>query len=63
MVSQLLDSVIFCFIAFWGVFPMNVFMEILLSTYIIKFVVAALDTPFIYLAKRVFRKQEAAPSA
>ncbi|WP_419785769.1 queuosine precursor transporter [Pseudodesulfovibrio sp.] len=54
MVSQFLDSAIFCFIAFWGLFPINVFWEILASTYLIKFVVAALDTPFIYLAKRIF---------
>ena len=58
MISQLLDSAIFCTIAFWGMFPMNVFMEILLSTYIIKVAVAVLDTPFIYIAKRFFRKGE-----
>ena len=63
MVSQLLDSSIFCVIAFWGVFPMNVFLEILLSTYVIKVVVAALDTPFIYLAKRVFHKEQTPQSA
>ncbi|EGB15090.1 hypothetical protein DND132_1884 [Pseudodesulfovibrio mercurii] len=63
MVSQLLDSVIFCTIAFWGVFPMDVFMEILLSTYIIKVAVAALDTPFIYLAKHLFEKQRQVQSA
>jgi len=60
MVSQFLDSVIFCTIAFWGMFPMNVFWEILLSTYIIKVAVAALDTPFMYLAKHVFRKENEA---
>lgn len=54
MVSQLLDSAIFCTIAFWGLFPVNVFWEIMLSTYIIKVVVAVLDTPFIYLARRFF---------
>lgn len=59
MISQLLDSAIFCFIAFWGVFPMEVFLEILLSTYIIKVAVAALDTPFIYLAKRLFQREHA----
>lgn len=63
MVSQLLDSVIFCTIAFWGVFSVNVFMEILLSTYLIKVVVAALDTPFIYLAKHMFNKRQVAESA
>ena len=31
MVSQLLDSVIFCVIAFWGMFPIEVFWEIMLD--------------------------------
>lgn len=53
MVSQLLDSVVFCFIAFWGVFPLEVFWEILITTYLIKWIVAVVDTPFIYLAKRM----------
>ena len=52
-VSQLLDSVIFCSAAFLGVFPMEVWWEILVTTYLIKLVVAVLDTPFIYLAKRL----------
>jgi uncharacterized integral membrane protein (TIGR00697 family) len=54
MVSQLLDSVIFTFIAFWGLLPRNEFFEILITTYLLKLVVAALDTPFLYLAKRMF---------
>lgn len=52
MVSQLLDSAIFCSIAFIGVFPWDVWWEILLTTYLVKMLVAMLDTPFIYLAKR-----------
>ncbi len=52
MASQLLDSAIFCSIAFIGVFPWDVWWEILLTTYLVKMVVAMLDTPFIYLAKR-----------
>ncbi|OQY34607.1 MAG: hypothetical protein B6241_04060 [Spirochaetaceae bacterium 4572_59] len=50
MVSQLLDSLIFTLIAFGGVFPLPVLIEILLSTYFIKWLVAAADTPFIYWA-------------
>lgn len=57
VVSQFLDSAIFCTIAFWGLFPVDIFWEILLSTYIIKVAVAVLDTPFIYLAKRMFAKR------
>ena len=54
LVSQLLDSVIFCLIAFWGVFPEGVLLEIVTTTYLMKVIVAVMDTPFIYLAKRLF---------
>ena len=53
MVSQLLDTVIFVSIAFGGLLPWGDFFQILLTTYLIKFVVAAADTPFIYLAARL----------
>lgn len=53
LVSQALDTLIFCFIAFFGVFESAVFVEILTTTYIMKMIVAVLDTPFIYLAKRL----------
>lgn len=56
MVSQLIDSVVFCFIAFYGVFPWPVFWDILITTYLLKWLVAALDTPFIYLAKMMHRR-------
>jgi hypothetical protein len=52
MVSQLIDSLVFTTLAFWGVFEMPVFLEILLTTYVLKFVVAAADTPFLYVARR-----------
>ncbi len=58
MSSQLLDSLVFCVIAFLGLFPMNVWWEIVVSTYVIKLAVAALDTPFIYLARRMFHRNE-----
>jgi queuosine precursor transporter len=58
LVSQILDSVIFCLIAFLGVFPFEVLLEILLTTYIFKVIVATLDTPFMYLARR-FRPTDA----
>lgn len=53
MVSQALDTIIFCTIAFWGLFPVSDFMQILFTTYILKFAVAAADTPFIYLARKL----------
>ncbi len=52
MVSQLIDTVIFTFIAFWGVFTGSVLLQILITTYLLKWLVALLDTPFLYVAKR-----------
>ena len=52
MISQLIDTLVFCFIAFWGVFSQQIFIEIAITTYLFKWLVAVLDTPFIYLAKK-----------
>jgi queuosine precursor transporter len=51
MISQAIDTMIFVSIAFWGM--SYDIMQIILSTYILKFMIAALDTPFLYLAKRI----------
>ncbi len=53
LVSQFLDSLIFCSIAFVGVFDAHVLVEIFITTYLMKVLVAVLDTPFIYLARRM----------
>ena len=53
LASQLLDSVIFCAVAFLGLFPWPVFLQILGTTYALKLVMAVFDTPFIYLARRM----------
>ncbi|UZP68416.1 queuosine precursor transporter [Desulfovibrio mangrovi] len=58
LVSQLLDSTIFCLLAFWGEYPTEILIEITVTTYIFKSIVALMDTPFIYLAGRI-RPQEA----
>jgi uncharacterized integral membrane protein (TIGR00697 family) len=53
MTSQLVDTIIFVPIAFLGEVSSGVLFEIILTTYIIKLIVALLDTPFIYLMKRI----------
>ncbi len=58
MVSQLLDSTVFTLLAFWGVFEREMLWEVFLTTYFLKFVVAAADTPFVYWAKHIFRKNK-----
>ena len=56
LVSQLIDNSIFTFIAFYGVYPMEVLKEIFIATYLIKFLVAVSDTPFVYIAHRLKEK-------
>lgn len=51
LISQLLDTLIFTSIAFWGVFPFDVWIQIFISTYVLKFIVSVMATPFGYLAK------------
>ncbi len=53
MVSQLIDSGVFVAAAFAGVLEQPVLLEIFGTTCILKFAVAALDTPFLYLGKRM----------
>ncbi len=50
MISQAVDTVIFLTIAFWGVVPDLLFM--IGSQYLIKVLMALLDTPFFYLLTR-----------
>ena len=56
MISQLIDSVVFVIIAFYGVYETKVLFEIFITTYVLKWVVAAADTPFVYWGKRIFKK-------
>ncbi len=61
MISQLLDTSVFCTIAFSGMFGIfgmkpffddsSVFWSVFISTYVIKWFVAACDTPFVYIAR------------
>jgi|TARA_B110000116_G_scaffold269596_2_gene285878 uncharacterized integral membrane protein (TIGR00697 family) len=45
--SQSADTLLFVTIAFWGL-PMNVLIGMIITQYIIKLIIAGLDTPFIY---------------
>jgi queuosine precursor transporter len=49
IISQLIDSFLFTYLAFYGHF--EVLHEIALFTFIIKMIIAFLDTPFLYLSK------------
>ena len=53
IVSQAIDTIVFCTIALWGVYDIDTWLQILATTYFLKWFVAVIDTPFIYLAKRL----------
>lgn len=56
MISQAIDSVIFVTIAFAGVVPRREFLQIALSTYLLKWLAAVADTPLVYLAALWYRR-------
>lgn len=51
MVSSFVDTLVFCTIAFAGIYDLKVWTEILLTTYVIKFVLTAAGTPILYIAR------------
>ena len=62
MTSQLVDNVVFTLIAFVGffglfgweqVFEWSIILQIFIVSYVMKFVVAVCDTPFMYWAKKL----------
>ncbi len=64
IISQFVDTLIFTlvglttisFIPFPGVIPVEIFWEVFWATYIIKVLVAIIDTPFIYLSRKIKKK-------
>lgn len=54
--SQIVDSVLFSVIAFAGVFEWSMIWELAITTYAIKAIFAVLDTPFLYLACKLRKK-------
>ena len=53
-ISQLADTLIMTFVcSVLGIFAWDIFWELILTTYIIKIIVAACEIPFIYWAKNL----------
>jgi len=62
-VSQFIDSIIFTFVAFWGVYEFSIWIQIVLTTYVFKWIVAAVDTPFLYAARSMARSSRSSDAA
>ena len=56
MVSQLIDSATFTTIAFYGVVDTSILLNMILSMWLFKVIVALLDTPFVYAGVYFVRK-------
>ncbi|PIT86529.1 MAG: transporter [Candidatus Magasanikbacteria bacterium CG10_big_fil_rev_8_21_14_0_10_43_6] len=59
MVSQIIDTLLFMFIAFYGItekFTVGFILELSLSFWLFKIVFALIDTPFVYLLVRWLKK-------
>lgn len=53
LISQLLNTVLYTFGAFLGMYTFDVLVSICLSSYVIFIFTSLLDTPFVYLARRI----------
>ncbi|GKV66436.1 MULTISPECIES: queuosine precursor transporter [unclassified Sporosarcina] len=59
MASQLVDTVIFIVIAFYGTMPFTALLGLIAAQYVFKFAVAVIDTPVVYMLVAICRKIEA----
>ena len=53
MICQFIDTIIFTLITYVGTMNFNAIIEIMISMYMFKLMVALLDTPFMYLASKI----------
>ena len=56
LLSQLMNTVLFTFGAFWGTYDLPTLLSICASSYIIFIVTSLLDTPAVYIARRLKEK-------
>lgn len=53
LISQLLNTVLYTFGAFWGIYSVSALIGICVSSYVIFVVTSFMDTPFLYLARKI----------
>ncbi|BCU52308.1 queuosine precursor transporter [Staphylococcus auricularis] len=56
ILSNILDTALFVFIAFFGTMPNGVVLEIFITTYVLKIISTIFNVPFGYIAKSFYRK-------
>ena len=55
LVSQFFNTLLYTFAAFWGVYEFKTLMNIVLSSYVIFIFTSLLDTPAVYIARKLSR--------
>ncbi|MBD5100459.1 MAG: queuosine precursor transporter [Clostridiales bacterium] len=60
LVSQLINSLLFTVLAFAGTYPTKTVLSIFASSYLIFIVTSLLDTPCVYLARKISDKRKSA---
>ena len=55
LMSQLVNAALFNLCAFWGVYDGRTLLSIIISTYVIYIFTSLLDTPFLYIARRIVK--------
>ncbi len=58
MICQIIDTIIFCTITYYGLVDIQVIFQIMISMYVFKFVIALCDTPYIYIANKIKKVNE-----
>ena len=58
LISQLVNIVIFNFGAFWGIYSFKELLAITASCYVIYVATSLLDTPFVYIARKIVKKDQ-----
>ena len=51
LISQIVNTIVFTSIAFWGMYDTKTFLSILFSSYLIYVFTSVLDTPVVYVAR------------
>ena len=57
--SQLVDSILFASIALLGTMPFEAWIQVVISTYLLKLIIAIIDTPFLYMVAKKPTKEKA----
>lgn len=60
LISQLINTLLFTLLAFWGTYDVPTLVSVFASSYVIYIVTSILDTPVVYVARRIDQGRRAA---